>query len=257
MRATFFTLTLLAFVAAPAAAQGTQKPTPPTQKPAPTQATKPKPKPVPKQPIGFRGFAAFDYATMSATSTFTGMTGSSSITGFGAGAEILNVWRKAFLRFGFSTSSVDGTRGFATEGSGFVSTGIPITIGVRYVEIAGGWRMYPPKKRPARLPPSAPAPTQPIALYAAGGLLIGTISQESPFAMGNENSSATGNGFVFLGGLEYAFTKKRNLIAGVEAEYRSVGGGVLGTTGSVSGAFNENNAGGAAVRVLFGYKYKK
>jgi len=241
MRATALALTILSFAAAPVAVQSFDQAKPGTQKPAPAQTAKPKPKPVPKLPVGARLFGGLDYTKMAATNSFNTVAGKSSLVGFGVGADVLNIWRKAFLRIGFSMSSVDGERGFAQGGT----IGIPISIGVRYVDIAAGWRMYPAKKR------------QQIGVYGGGGLALGTISQESPNALPTEgNGSATGTGFVFFGGLDYAFTKKKNIVAGVEGIYRSVGG-VLGTDGSVSGGFNENDAGGAAIRFLVGYRYRK
>ena len=248
MRTSFLALALVACFAAPAAAQNFElrtlnfelDQTKPPQKPAPAQTTKPKPKPVPKLPLGFRAFGAFETTSMAASSTFEAMTGSASVIGFGGGGEILNIWRKVFLRVGFSKGSTDGTRGFVTS-EGFISSGVPVEIGVRNVEISAGWRTYLRKQ-------------QKIALYFGGGLLLGTISQESEFAAPGENSSETGKGFVFTGGLEYALTKI--IVAGVEGQYRSVGG-VLGTEGSVSGGFSDDNAGGAAIRALIGVRFRR
>jgi hypothetical protein len=247
MRTTLLTLTFITAIASPLAAQiviapaDQAKPGPATQKPAqPAQTTKPKPKPVPKLPLGFHGFFLLESNSMSASSTFKAQTGSSSLMGVGAGGEVLNIWRKVFLRAALSASSVTGERGFVLD-DGFQSTGIPVDIGVRYFEIAGGWRTYL-KKHPR------------VALYVGGGLLFGTISQESPLAEAGDNGSETGTGFVLLGGLEYAVWHR--VVVGVEGEFRSVGG-VLGNPGSVSGGFLETNAGGAAIRALVGFRFRK
>ena len=241
---TLLTAVIAALLAAPvyaqtiadqdqSSSQGTQKPVP--------QTSKPKPKPTPKLPIGFHGFVSYDTTSMAASSTFKGVTGSRSVAGIGGGAEILNVWRKVFIRFGMANSSVDGTRGFVVDGE-FVSTGVPLTIGVRYVELAAGWRTYP--GRQAKL-----------ALYGGGGLLMGRIRQESSFALTGENDSASANGYVVLAGVEYALVKF--FVVGVEGQYRSVKGGLLGGENTISGDFGEDDAGGAAIRALIGFRLRR
>jgi opacity protein-like surface antigen len=245
MRTTLLSLALISCIAAPSAAQvgddQTAKAPQDQTKPVPPQTTKPKPKPAPRLPLGFHMFGSFDMTSMSASSTFSSQTGSSSITGVGGGGEVLNVWRQLFVRFGISQSSVDGTRGYLLD-DGFVSTQIPLKIGVRYVELAAGWRNYLGR-------------SQRIALYGGGGLTLGTVKQESPNAVASENSSATGKGSTIFAGLEYAILK--NIVAGVEGQFRSVRGGVLGEDNTISGAFGEDNAGGSSVRALIGIRFRK
>ena len=213
-----------------------------TQKP-PAQTAKPKPKPTPKLPVGFRFFGAVDSMFMAASETFEAQGGSSMVLGFGAAGEVLNIWRKLFLRVGYSTGSVEGTRGFVVDGD-FVSNGIPLKLGVQNFELGVGWRNYL-KKHPG------------IAWYIAGGLNIGTNSQESPDADSGENDSKSGNGFVGTMGFEFALQKKvkNPLFVGFEGAYRSVGG-VLGESGGSEG-FNESNLGGFSIRGLVGMRFKK
>jgi hypothetical protein len=210
-----------------------------TQKPA-AQATKPKP--APKLPLGFRAFADVDMTKMAASSTFNAVTGSSTMLGFGAGAELLNVWKRLFLRGGFQTGSTDGFRGFLTP-EGFVSTGIPIDISVTNVELMAGWRSYL-KKHPKG------------AWYVAGGLVTGSFSQTSPDADSTEDDSASHPGFGILGGFEWVVRDKKNkIVAGFEAEYKTIGG-VLGV-GGISKAFNEDDLGGFTIRGLIGIRIRK
>jgi hypothetical protein len=213
-----------------------------TQKP-PAQTTKPKPKPTPKLPIGFRAFGGVDLMFMAASDTFEAQGGSSMVIGYGVGAEVLNIWRKIFLRVGFSAGSVEGTRGFVVDGD-FVSNGIPLELGVKNFEIGAGWRSYL-KKHPE------------CAWYVAGGLNIGTNSQESPDADSGANDSKSGTGFVGTFGFEYALQKKAKnpFVVGVEGAYRSVGG-VLGESGGSEG-FGETNLGGFSIRGLVGIRFKK
>jgi|SRR6185503_10548312 len=221
---------------------------PGTQKPAP-QTTKPKPAPTPKLPIGVRVFGAYETTVMKASQTFKAATGSSSMPGFAVGADILNLWKKVFLRIGMSKASADGTRGFVDETDHFVSTGVPIEIGLRNIELAVGWRNYM-KKHPR------------MALYAAAGMTSASFSQESPDPDAGDNSTASGTGFVGLAGLEFGLKKetparpaKRQFVLGIEAQFRSITG-VLGESG-ISKDFGEDNLGGFAVRALFGIRFKK
>jgi hypothetical protein len=212
-----------------------------TQKP-PAQTTKPKPK-TPKLPVGFRFFGAVESMSMAASSTFEAQGGSSMVLGYGAGAEVLNIWKRIFLRVGYSTSSVEGTRGFVIEGD-FVSNGVPLTLGVQNLELGVGWRSYF-KKHPS------------IAWYIAGGLNVGTNSQESPDPEPGDNDSKSGNGFAGTVGVEFALQKKvkNPLFVGVEGAFRSVGG-VLGESGGSDG-FGESDLGGFSIRGLVGMRFKK
>jgi hypothetical protein len=212
-----------------------------TQKP-PAQTTKPKPK-TPKPPVGFRFFGAVESMSMAASSTFEAQGGSSMVLGYGAGVEVLNIWQRLFLRVGYSTGSVDGTRGFVIDGD-FVSNGIPLKLVVQNFELGAGWRSYFKKH-------------QWIAWYLAGGLNIGTSSQESPDPESGDNDSKSGNGFVGTVGLEFALQKKAKnpLVIGFEGAYRSVAG-VLGESGG-SGGFGESDLGGFSIRGLIGMRFKK
>ncbi len=221
---------------------------PGTQKPAP-QTTKPKPPPTPKLPIGLRAFGGYESTRMSASKSFTAHTGSPTVPGFAVGADILNLWRRVFVRVGMSKGSTDGTRGFVDEIDRFVSNGVPLKIAVTNVELGVGWRTYM-KKRPR------------IGLYAGVGMTKTSHSQESPDPQPGDNDSVGGTGFLGLFGFEYALRKeaparpaKRQFVAGVEAQIRSAAG-VLGESGS-SLAFDEDNAGGFAIRALFGIRFRR
>jgi hypothetical protein len=213
-----------------------------TQKPAP-QTAKPKPKPTPKLPIGLRVFGVVESEAMAASSTFEAQGGSSWVLGYGGGGEVLNIWQKVFLRAGYSTGSVEGTRGFVIDNE-FVSNGIPLKLGVKNFEVAAGWRSYL-KKHPR------------TAWYFAAGLNQATNSQESPDPDSGDNDSKSGTGFVALLGLDFALQGKAKspLFVGVEGSYRSVGG-VLGESGGSEG-FNENDLGGYSIRALFGIRFRR
>jgi len=212
-----------------------------TQKP-PAQTAKPKPK-TPKLPVGFRFFGAVESMSMTASDTFEAQNGSPILLGYGAGAEVLNIWKKIFLRVGYSTASVDGTRGFVIDNE-FVSNGIPLKLGVQNFELGVGWRSYIKKH-------------QWIAWYFSGGLNMATNSQESPDPDPGDNDSVSGNGFVGTVGFEFALQKKAKnpLFVGFEGAYRSVGG-VLGESG-ISQGFGETDLGGFSIRGLVGMRFRK
>lgn len=212
------------------------------QKP-PAQTTKPKPPPTPRLPIGLRAFGIVEGAAMAARSTFEEQGGSAIVQGYGVGADVLNIWRKFFVRVGMTTGSIEGTRGYVIDGD-FVSNGIPLKLGIKNVELGVGWRSY--LKRDSR-----------VAWYIAVGVNKASNSQESPDPDAGANDTVSGNGAVGLFGLEIALKRRarNSLFLGFEAGYRSVSG-VLGEAGGSQG-FNEDNLGGAAVRGLVGFRFGK
>jgi hypothetical protein len=142
---------------------------PPAQKPpAPARPRTPKP------PFGLRGFLVVEGTAMAASSTFKAITGTSTLVGAGGGVELLNLFKKVFVRFGVSSASKDGERAFLIDGD-VVSTGIPMTIAVRTVELSVGWRKElakrPNPKAPSTQPPPKQPPTPRFALYFGAGVL--------------------------------------------------------------------------------------
>ena len=213
-----------------------QKPTP--QKPAPP---KPAPKPrEPKLPLGLHAFFVIENESMHASSTFKAVTGSSSFFGLGGGGEVLNVWRKAFARFGFTSASKDGTRPIIVDGT-VLDTGNPTRLGLRTIELSGGWRRYL-KKHPR------------FAWYGGGGILFTRFVQTGDFAAGEEIRPDVFTGYSLFGGVD-ALIRNR-VVAGVEAQFRSASD-AIGAAGTVSGAYNETSLGGFAIRGLIGIRLRK
>lgn len=215
------------------------KPAPATQKPA-TQKPPAKPKvPEPKPKMGFRGYFIVENTAMSASSTFNAVFGSSSMVGFGGGGEVLNLWKKVFVRAAVTSASNTGNRAFLLD-AGLVSTNVPVEVSITTVELSAGWRQTL-RKHPR------------FSLYGGGGLIIANYTETSSFAQAADDSTLGSNGYSVFGGMEAVVWKY--VIAGVEGQYKSIGG-VLGE-GGLSKAYAEDNLGGAAIRGMVGVRFMK
>ena len=198
-----------------------------------------KPK-APRRPIGYRAYFTFDSAMMAARDSFDAVTGSSNMFGYGAGGEILNLWKTLFVRVSWSQSSADGQRPIVFENEVF-PTEFPIEIGLRLFELGGGWRIHL-----SGLPN--------IVLYGGGGLLMAGYRETNPTLTEAENLRESHKGFSGFGGLE--FTLSRMLTAGAEVQYRRIST-PMAPFGTVFRAFEESDLGGISIRALVGYRFGK
>lgn len=210
---------LMAGLAVPASAQG-RADTPAVPQPATSQ---------------FRAYAWFDRVGMSASQSFEAVLGGSSFLAFGGGIDVIDVWRHVFARMALSRMGGDGTRVFVSDGE-VVSLNVPIAVRMSAIEIAGGWRFVYPK-----LPK--------YTFYGGAGLMRVGYAETSELAHEADNSGGF-LGLMIFGGVEVPVWKR--MIAGVEAQYRSVPG-ALGD-GGVSRDFGETNLGGAVLRVMIGIR---
>jgi opacity protein-like surface antigen len=173
-----------------------------------------------------------------AQKSFNAILGTSRLTAFGGGVDVLNVWKTLFLRAGVSHTTMNGSRAFVVNGQG-ISLNIPITVSMTPVEIGGGWRFSG-----ARLGRHVVVP------YAGSGALIQPYSERSPFGSGGDVSQ-TNTGFTFFGGVEVDLSKW--FLVGVEGQYRGLPHAI--GTAPVSKDFGETNLGGFTARVLVGLKH--
>ncbi len=223
-------------VAVPASAQGTGTSSS-TKKPAATQAKPAVPKPpAPKPKIGYRGFFVLDTEMMTASQSFDAITGSSTLIGYGGGGEVVNLWQHLFVRGSIAVASTNGERAIML-GTTVIPTGVGIDVGLRTIEIGGGWR-FPIRKHPQFTP------------YAGGGVLFVNYTEDSQFSASTDNVNESFTGYAVQGGLD--LTLSRWVYAGVEAQYRLVPD-ALGR-GGVSKTFNETDLGGFVFRVMVGVK---
>jgi hypothetical protein len=225
---------VLAFVCAalvPVAVTAQTRPQPPATQPV----RRPTPPPN-KPPIGVRAYGFYEFDSLSASQTFDAVTGGSTLNGFGGGVEFTNLWRNVFARATFAHASKDGERVFVNNGTVF-PLGIPLTVGMTPIELAGGWRDKLDRRGLYNL-------------YAGAGAVFLIYSETSTGGTSDDNTSKTFGGYSIFGGVDRGFHK--NLFVGFEAQYRGVPN-AIGTAG-VSQIYNETNLGGFALRVMFGFK---
>jgi hypothetical protein len=227
------------------------------------QAQQPRPRPgtistkpqKPRDPIGFRVYFGYDTVSMTASDSFNATLGTSTMTGFGGGGEVLNLWKGLFARVTVASMSDTGTRVVIVDNA-VIPLDIPLDVSLRTVEVGAGWRVpirtkpKPPTRPavPAR-PGAKPAPAR-FAVYGGAGFLNVSYKEESQFATTTDNNRASFGGYDVFGGFDVLIAKW--VFAGVEGQYRGVAN-ALGESG-VSKAYGETDLGGAAFRVLVGIR---
>ena len=191
-------------------------------------------------PIGLQAFAAIDFNQFAASKTYKAVFGSSSIPGYGGGADITNVWSHLFIRVAITHLSKTGSRVFLDSGQVY-QLNQPAQLTLTPIEIGAGWRFV--LKNP-RLTP-----------YAGGGVLIESykvVYSESP----DLNESETFKGSIFFGGVDFAITKV--LFVGGEAQVRVLPNALQSSlASSVANAYNETSGGGFTARLTVGVKFGK
>lgn len=234
------------------------------------QAQQPRPRPgtistrpqKPREPIGFRVYFGYDAVSMTASDSFKATLGTSTLSGYGGGGEILNLWKGLFARVTVASMSDTGTRVVVVDNT-IIPLDIPLDVSLRTIEVGAGWRVpirtkpkpparpTPPGAKPA--PPARPgaklAPPR-FAVYGGAGFLNVSYKEESEFASPTDNNRASFGGYSVFGGFDVLIVKW--LFAGVEGQYRGVAN-AIGESG-VSKVYNETDLGGAAFRVLVGIR---
>jgi hypothetical protein len=203
----------------------------------PPQTAKPTTK---KLPIGLRAMGAAQLTAMDSSATFNTLVGSSNLPGFGGAVDVLNLFSRVFVRFGVSQDSKDGSRAIVLDDGSVHSTGVPLTLTVRTVELAAGWRQFP-KKHPK------------FAWYVGAGIAFSELAAESPFAQPGENDSDSGSGALVFAGFDRTIWK--SLIGGLEVQYRSIEDAI--GAGGISEAHGESSLGGATIRGMIGIKLRR
>ncbi len=181
--------------------------------------------------------------TATATDSFEAILDTTSATAIGGGAQI--AWQSGRLRGLFvevDASRVEetGERAFVHEGEVF-RLGIPLTIGLKPLEVTGGYRLNRVRRTRGGVIAS------PIAYFAGGG--IGSLGYREADDDGVLAERFTS--YHVMGGADV--TLLRHLLIGGEARYRWVPD-ALGL-GGVSEAFNETDLGGPSFRVRIGVAF--
>jgi hypothetical protein len=228
MRATSFLLALVtAAVPAVAAAQN--------RAPAPAGQTGPS--------MRIAAFATAGWFSATATKSFDAILDKHAGVDVGAGAQV--AWQRGKLRglfaeVGVSRFEETGERVFIDRGEIF-KLGIPLTISLTPIEVTGGYRIAPVRRRGGRVN------VLPVAYFAGGG--VGTLSYKEADDDGDISERFTT--YHVMGGADATFWK--GLLVGGEVRYRWVPDG-LGA-GGVSDEFNETDLGGFTVRARIGFAF--
>jgi len=194
------------------------------------------PRPPPHIPFDFRAYAHLDEVWMTASQSFEAVLGTSSLTAGGVGMDVVDLWRGAFARVGFSRMGGYGSRVFVAGGS-VIPVNVPVAVRIRTLELGAGWRFILPK-RPA------------YTIYGGVDLLRVGYTEVSDFATEDENAPVGFWGRAVFGGVEVTVWKR--LIAGGEVQFRSVPN-ALGEAG-VSAVYHDTNLGGFVIRGLIGFR---
>jgi hypothetical protein len=193
----------------------------PYRRPAPTLAT------------GARLYAAVDVEKMFAKQSFAATVGTSTLLGFGAGVDVVNLYGGGlFFRAAVSVTSKSGTRS-----SGTISNGIALQVRMLPIDLAVGWRFNHVTR--ANL----------VTPFVGGGALLLHYSETTPAGDSTDNTTSTFKGFEAFGGVDLLLG---SITVAPEVDYRSLPGAI--GSGGLSQVFNETNLGGIAVRVTVGVR---
>lgn len=180
--------------------------------------------------IGGRVFGWGDWQQMTAKESFDAVTGSSSLSGAGGGAEVHRLWRGVFVRASVSQMKADGERVFVHDGTVF-PLGIPMDITMTPIELGGGWRFTPLGGR--------------MVPYVGAGALWVKYAESSEGDTASEGVNETYPGAVVFGGIDVSVW--RFVSAGAEVAWRTA---TVKDPGGALAAFGEKNLGGVSVRVM-------
>jgi opacity protein-like surface antigen len=182
--------------------------------------------------LSIRGFGDIGITRFAATDTFKATLGSSTGTFVGGGVEVV-LPQRWFVSFRLSRFQKTGERVFV-DGDDVFPLGIDMTVGLRPVELSGGYRFRP---RGNLIP------------FAGGGVGWHRYSEESDFAQPGEDVEETFTGYHAVGGVEYRMSRWFG-IAG-EAQWTTIGDALGTESTGASDAYEESNLGGLGFRVRF------
>lgn len=180
--------------------------------------------------IGGRVFGWGDWQQMTAKESFDAVTGSSSLSGAGGGAEVHRLWRGVFVRASVSQMKAEGERVFVFDDTVF-PLGIPMDITMTPIELGAGWRFKPVGGR--------------MVPYLGAGALWVKYEETSEGDVSSERVNETYPGAVVFGGIDVSVW--RFVSAGAEVAWRTA---TVKDPGGSLGAFGEKDLGGVSVRVM-------
>lgn len=185
-------------------------------------------------PGRIRLFLVVDANMMMASKTFDAVFQKSTVTALGGGVEVLDVVRRVFVRAALTSTHVGGQRAELFDGV-VVRLGVPLRLGLRTLEVGGGWRFRPLAR--GRVVP-----------YAGGSVLRVTYDETSSFAEADDNLRESFPGAAALVGIEVRVAPW--IVVGLEAAVRTVPN-ALGD-GGLSREFRERDLGSRTIRFRLG-----
>jgi hypothetical protein len=185
-----------------------------------------------ERPFGVRGYASFDVTRMTASRTFDAVFGTSDLSSFGAGGEVLRVWRRVFARVGFSRLVHDGIRVVVLDDE-VTPVGVATRVRMMPLEIAGGWRFAPA----GRLVP-----------YVGGGLVRIAYEETTDVDAAADDTSEAFMGSLVFAGVDVQLAGPVGF--GAELQHRRLPN-AIGDAGA-SAAFREDDLGGLTIRLWIG-----
>ena len=213
-----------------------REPSPPPTRPATEPpAAQPRPAAAPRV-IGVRGFGTITYDKMTAADSFRAVTDEDTMSFFGGGVQVTNLWQGLFVEVAAERASRDGERVFVGPDDEVFKLGIPLEIKMTPLDVVAGWR-------------SAPVSTNVVA-YGAGGVSFLKYEETSDFADPGENVDEDYRGLVLIGGVEYSASRWVHVRG--EVRYRRFKDAI--GAGGASLAFEEDDLGsfGLAIKIAVG-----
>lgn len=185
--------------------------------------------------VGVRVFGFVDLEHMKASQSFDAVVGSSTLLGFGGGADITGLGGGLFLRLALSEMSKSGTR---SDGSQF-GNGIAVNVKMLPVDLAVGWRF------------DHLVAGNSVTPYVGGGALLLRYSEVTPSGDTGDNTSQFFFGYEAFGGVDVRVTPV--LTVAPEVSFRAVPNAI--GKGGVSQTFNETDLGGLTFRISVGARF--
>ena len=191
-------------------------------------------------PVGVNAFAAIDFNSFAASKTYKAIFDSSTIPGYGGGADV-TIGKNLFVRVAFTKISKTGSRVFVNGSDVFKLNNEPAKLSLTPIEIGAGWRFA---IKGSKLTP-----------YIGGGALIEQYKVDYSTSS-DLNESETFTGGDIFGGVQYAITKV--LFVGGEANFRLLANALKSDlASSVANAYNETQGGGFTGRITVGVRFGK
>lgn len=188
--------------------------------------------------IGVLAFGTYDSLNIASPKTFDAVFGASRLNAFGAGIDVVNVWRHLFVRVAASSARRDGER-VAIVADDVFKLGTKLSMTMTPTELGAGWRFEQRNPRFHFTP------------YAGVQAVLMSYKETSTFADADENANETLKGFGAFGGIDIALTPR--IIVGGEAQYRAIDSKPSAT--SASGIYGESNLGGAVLRLRAAFRF--